>query len=97
MKQNLQPTTDNAETNIELLLCKISSIACETEKLNDNFNELKKRYIKALRELVVANETNELLRREIRNLRCREAALMGQIRQNTEVFGEEEYDPRSLN
>lgn len=82
---------------LELILCKISSAVCETERLSDNFKELKKRYVKALRELGVANETNELLREEIRNLRCREAALMGQLRQNTEVFGEEEVDLRMVN
>ena len=82
---------------LELILCKISSAVCETEKLNDNFNELKKRYITALRELTVANEVNRLLREEIGNLKCREAALMGQLRQNTELLGEDEIDERLIN
>ena len=92
----VSPKIDN-ET-IELILCKISSAVCETEKLNDNFNELKKRYLIALRELNVANEVNRLLKKEIGNLRCREAALMGQIRKSTEEsFGDEEIDERLLN
>ena len=85
------------EDTLELILCKISSAVCETERLNDNFNELKKRYIKALRELNVANEVNRILKKEIGNLRCREAALMGQLRKSSEEFGEEEIDERLLN
>lgn len=97
MEQQLMETTScEANGALEVLLCKISSIACESEKINDSFNELKKRYGKVLRDLLVANETNELLRMEIRNLKCREAALLGYIRQNTEIFGEEEYDPRLI-
>ena len=82
---------------LELILCKISSTVCETEKLNDNFNELKKRYLKAIRELNVANEVNRLLKEKIECLKNREAALMGQIRQNTEIFGAEEIDERLIN
>ena len=96
MKQKHLNNSVDEET-LELILCKISSAVCETERLNDNFNELKKRYVKALRELNLANEVNRLLKKEIGNLRCREAALMGQIRKNTEEFGEEEIDERLLN
>lgn len=96
MKQKHEHKNTDCET-LEMILCKISSTVCEAERLNDNFNELKKRYVKALRELNLANETNELLKREIRNLRCREAALMGQLRKNTETFGEEEVDERLIN
>jgi hypothetical protein len=97
MKQK-QLTNTVDENTLELILCKISSAVCETERLNDNFNELKKRYIKALRELNVANEVNRLLKKEIGNLRCREAALMGQIRRTTEEsFSEDDIDERLLN
>ena len=91
----VSPKIDN-ET-IELILCKISSAVCETEKLNDNFNELKKRYLIALRELNVANEVNKLLKEKIENLKFREAALMGQLRQHSELFGEDEIDERLIN
>lgn len=93
-KQQIQ-SVDN-ET-LELILCKISSAVCETERISENFNELKRRYVKALRELSIANEVNKVLRKKIGDLRCREAALMGQIRQNTEIFGEEEIDERLIN
>ncbi|MBQ3643502.1 MAG: hypothetical protein II961_02795 [Candidatus Riflebacteria bacterium] len=96
MKQNQLNKNVDKEA-LELILCKISSAVCETERLNDSFNELKKRYVKALRELNVANEVNRLLKEEIGNLKCRQAALMGQIRQATEAFGEEEIDERLLN
>ena len=96
MKEKTLPESIDHES-LELILCKISSAICETEKINDNFNELKKRYLKALRELNVANEVNRLLKKEIGNLRCREAALMGQLRQNSEAFGEEEIDERLIN
>ncbi len=96
MKEKTLPKSIDQES-LELILCKISSAICETEKISDNFNELKKRYVKALRELNVANEVNKILRKEIGNLRCREAALMGQLRQNTELFGEEEIDERLIN
>ncbi len=85
------------EESLELILCKISSCVCETERLSDNFNELKERYLKVIRELDVANEVNRLLKKEIGDLRCREAALMGQLRQNTENYGEDEVDERLIN
>ena len=96
MKQK-QLTNSVDENTLELILCKISSAVCETERLSDNFNELKKRYIKVLRELNVANEVNRLLKKEIGNLRCREAALMGEIRRTSEDFSEEDIDERFLN
>lgn len=96
MKQKIQNNAIDAEA-LELILCKISSCVCETERLNDSFLELKKRYAKALRELSIANETNALLKREIKNLRCREASLMGQLRKNTEDFGDEEVYQRMVN
>ena len=96
MKNKQTDQNPDYET-LELILCKISSAICETEKLNDNFNELKKRYITALRELDVANEVNRLLKEEIGNLKCREASLMGQLRQNSEMFVEEEIDERLIN
>ena len=96
MKQK-QLTNSVDENTLELILCKISSAVCETERLSDNFNELKKRYIKVLRELNVANEVNRLLKKEIGNLKCREAALMGEIRRTSEDFSEEDIDERFLN
>ena len=96
MKNKQTDQNPDYET-LELILCKISSAICETEKLNDNFNELNKRYITALRELDVANEVNRLLKEEIGNLKCREASLMGQLRQNSEMFVEEEIDERLIN
>ena len=78
MKQK-QLTNTVDENALELILCKISSAVCETERLNDNFNELKKRYLKALRELNVANEVNRLLKKEIGNLADNQRWLASQL------------------
>ena len=47
--------------SLELILCKISSAICETEKISENFNELKRRYSCALKQLNTALEINKLL------------------------------------
>jgi hypothetical protein len=95
ISRNISQSIDN-ET-LELILCKISSAVCETERISENFTELKKRYLKVLRELSVANEVNNMLKRKIGNLQCREAALMGHLRQNTELFGEDEINNIIIN
>lgn len=94
-EKQLQQNFDN-ET-LELILCKISSAVCETERISENFNELKKRYIKALRELSIANEVNNILKKKIEDLKFREAALMGQLRQNTEFYSDETIDEHLIN
>lgn len=89
----------NNATNdsLELILCKISSAICETERISENFNELKRRYSTALKQLNTALEINKLLTKKIDDLRCREAALMGQLRLNTVSFGEDEMDDQIIN
>lgn len=96
MKQN-QPSEVLNEEDLEIIMCKLSSAVCDAERLTENFNELKNRYIKAVRALDIANETNAMLKKEIGNLRCREAALMGQLRYNSEKFAEQELDIRFVN
>lgn len=95
--KNSQLVSNPDSEAIELILCKISSAVCETERISENFNELKKRYEKALRELNLAIEVNRLLTKKIDDLKCREAVLMGHLRRNSIEFGEEEMDDQLIN
>lgn len=95
--ESLEACASTERQTCDRLMRTLESVSEEAEELKRKLHGLMIKHDHLIKQLNVSQAKNITLEKEIGTLRNREAALMGQLRQNAENFHEEELEIRLVN
>ncbi len=95
--ESLEACASTERQTCDRLMRTLESVSEEAEELKSKLHGLMIKHDHLIKELNISQAKNITLEKEIGTLRNREAALMGQLRQNAENFHEEELEIRLVN